>query len=332
MRKSFSLNLAAGVLGVGLAAAPSFADIKVSDGLSLSGFIDMSMSGSIPEGAPNTLDASLDQFELDLMYKFSDKLTARVDLAQGGVATAGTVPAVFVEQAFFSYSFGAASLTGGRWLSATGFESAEPTGLYQYSASVYCDGVNSGVGTPCLYGGYQDGVNVSYTISPMLSVYAGISGGSVGDAATGVDAAGSTSLLSPAIEAQVTLTPVTGVTAKAAYLFDDVGAFNYSLVNVWASYAGGPLTVGAEFNYFTNFGVEDNNGTAWLAMANYKLTNEFALTGRVSSIMSDLGEDETGITLSPSYALASNWLLVAEVSQLLEAETTTYAVESLITF
>ena len=330
MRKSLSLNLAAGALG--LMAASSFAEIKVNDALSLSGFADMSIYGASPSTGSSTLDASLDQFEMDFMFKLTDNFSLRADIAQGGAGGAVTAGAIGVEQAYFTYTMGSAALMGGRFLSSTGFESAEPTGLYQYSASVYCDNTNQAV--PCIYGGYQNGLALSYTISPMISVYGAVIGSTAGSSAVGYDAAGSTSLKDPAVEVQVSLAPVEGVTVKAAYLYDAfAGAPEaYNLANIWASYAKGPLTVAAEFNYFMNFTAIDDNGTAWLAMANYKLTDKIAATARVSSIASDLGEDETGITLSPSYAMNGNWLLVAEVSQLLDAEVTTYAFESLVSF
>jgi hypothetical protein len=335
MRKSFSVNLAAGAIG--LMAATTFADIKVNDQLSLSGFLDMSAY----ETNDGPITGAIDQFEIDFLFKFNDKISARVDLAQGGVgggaptnlASGETVSAsLALEQGFITYTEGAASLFVGKFLSATGFESAEPTGLYQYSASVYCDGVGQAV--PCVYGGYQNGVALSYSLSPMLSVYGAVVGSTAGIPSTGVDPAGSTSLKDPAVEVQVSLMPVEGVTVKAAYLYDAfAGAPEaYNLANVWASYAKGPITVGAEFNYFMNFTAVDDNGTSWLAMANYKLTDKIAATARVSAIASDLGEDETGITFSPSYSVNGNWLIVTEVSRLLDAEVTTFALESLVMF
>lgn len=329
MRKSVSMGLVASVLGMGMANA----EVKVSDALTLSGFVDKSITSGMPASGPMTLDASLDQVELDLAFKLSDKLSLRIDIAQGGAGGAVGTGALGAEQAYFTYALSEKlNLMGGRFLSSTGFESAEPTGLYQYSASVYCDGVGQAI--PCVYGGYQNGVAASYSISPMISVYGALVGSTAGAAATGVDAAGSTSLKDPAVEVQVSLMPVEGVTVKAAYLYDAfAGAPEaYNLANVWASYAKGPLLVGAEFNYFTNFTAVDDNGTSWLAMANYKLTDKFAATARVSAITSDLGEDETGVTLSPSYAVNANWLIVAEVSRLLDAEVTALALESLIMF
>src|SRR5690606_34215558 len=76
MRKSVSMGLVAGVLGMGLANA----EIKVDDKLSLTGFIDMSAGANFPDGGAAGYGAGFDQFELDFLYKFTDKLSAQVDL------------------------------------------------------------------------------------------------------------------------------------------------------------------------------------------------------------------------------------------------------------
>src|SRR5690606_3500469 len=150
MRTSVSMGLAAGILGMGIASA----GIKVSDALSLSGFIDMSATAGLPDTGPKSLTASFDQFELDFLYTFSDKLSAQVDVNSIGGG------ALELEQAFIAYTAGPATLYAGKFLSATGFEAAEPTGLYQYSYSRNCDRTVGG----CVYGGYQNGVAVSYTV------------------------------------------------------------------------------------------------------------------------------------------------------------------------
>src|SRR5690606_2440092 len=143
------------------------------------------------------------------------------------------------------------------------FEAAEPTGLYQYSYS-----------KTLVYGGYQNGAAVSYTISPMISLY----GALVGSVWDGRDA----DIKKPGYEVQLSLTPIEGLTVKAAYAgeqdlatYDPVvdtlmGVSNQSLVNVWASYATGPVTVAAEVNYLMDWDLSDDKGLGYLAMVNYK--------------------------------------------------------------
>jgi hypothetical protein len=324
MRKSSSLNLAAGALG--LMAVASFADVKVNDQLSLSGFVDMSAY----ETNDGPITAAVDQFEVDFLFKFSDKLSARVDLAQGGVGgglngarlvTATdtvTTGSLFVEQAFITYTEGAASLFVGKFLSATGFESAEPTGLYQYSASA----------TVSAYGGYNTGIGASFTLSPMVSLYGALFTS---------EWTGDNTVATPGGEAGVTLTPVTGVTVKAFYLAEGIEtpAEDYLKqgTNVWASYAMGPLLAAGEVNYIMNWDAEDSDGLGFLVMTNYKLTDKIAGTLRYSQLKTDaMAEASNEFTVSPSYAFTSNWWALFEYRRDINAEINSYGLETTITF
>ena len=312
MRKSTSLNLAAGALG--LLAASSFADIKVSDQLSLSGFIDMSTYYNTQvftfPGFTGTADepgATFDQFELDFMYKFSDKLSARVDLNGGQGAVA-------VEQGFISYAATSAlTIQTGKFLSVSGWEAAEPTGMYQYDYS-----------NAFVYGGYQNGINVSYTVSPMIALYAALVDGIwVADG----------SLERPGIEAQVALFPTKEITVKATNLFQQSPGYITDVINVWGAYTAGPLTAALEGNYLMNYTAEDDNGFGGLIMANYKLTDALAVTGRFSMLDTDaMAEATQEVTIAPSLALTSNWFLLADVKYQLAAEELGFALETTVTF
>lgn len=298
MRKSVTMGLMAGVLGMSLANA----EIKVSDQLSLSGFIDMSTTAGFPDAGPKTYTATFDQFELDFMYKFSDKLSARVDLNSiGGGAT------VF-EQGFISYAASSAlTVQAGKFLSVSGWEAAEPTGMYQYS---YSDAL--------VYGVYQNGVNVSYVVSPMISLYA-----SYVDAIWGADG----DMKRPGFEGQVAVMPTKEVTVKVTGMYEQEPGYGKSVINAWGAYVMGPLTAAVEGDYLMNYRFEDDNGIGYLAMVNYKLSDVLAVTGRFSGISTDgtiaatVGPPPTPavakltqqeITVSPSYALAPNWLILAE--------------------
>ncbi|HLP40905.1 MAG TPA: hypothetical protein VK465_05315, partial [Fibrobacteria bacterium] len=106
----------------------------------------------------------------------------------------------------------------------------------------------------------------------------------------------------------------------------------------------GPLTVAAEYNQLFSWLVKDSQGNpsasdesgmGWLAMANYKITDNYAATVRYSGIVfPDLGkgDPDTEITFSPSVALTPNWLALAEVKYEIDAERTNYAVESTFSF
>src|SRR5689334_11722625 len=79
MKKSTNLKVLMAMATFG--AVSSYADIKLTDNLSTSGFIDMSLNGAKDsvKGNDATLNASLDQFEVDFMYKYGN-VSARADI------------------------------------------------------------------------------------------------------------------------------------------------------------------------------------------------------------------------------------------------------------
>jgi hypothetical protein len=318
---------------VGLGAVSSFAEIKLTDNLSMTGFLDMSASGIAKDTGDATLGMSFDQLELDFLYKFGN-LSARADINRYGSET------ITFEQGFITYSTGPLSFNFGRFLSTSGFEAAEPTGLFQYSVS---KNLYNNLGSGGVYGGYQNGVSVGYT-TPLFGLYGAV----VSDLWSGLE----TEILnSPGFEGQVSVTPMEGLTAKVSalhQLYDDkvadLGDESQTFLNAWVSFAKGPLTVAAEYNHMLSWMIRDGSGAAvdedqdgmgWLAMANYKITDNYAATVRYSGIVfPDLGEGDpdTEITFSPSVALTPNWLALAEVKYEIDAEWTSYAVESLFSF
>jgi hypothetical protein len=330
MIKSKTIPMALAMLGLG--AATSFAEVKVSDSLSMSGFVDMSASGVLPDSGDATLNGNLDQYELDFMLKYG-YFSARADLNM--VSTAGSN--VTLEQGFITAALtDGLSLSLGRFLSSSGFEAAEPTGLYQYSTS-----------KTLVYGGYQNGLNLAYS-TPMFGVY--------GAVVSDLWNTGETELLkTPGVEAQVSVMPVEGVTAKATVLWQTYDTTlshgtdeNQGLINVWAQYSLGKITAAAEYNQLLSWsktypGVipvtkDDLSGMGWLVMANYKITDQFAATVRYSALtiddkVSTTDDMDSEVTFSPSFAVSPHWFALAEVKQEFgNLEQTSYAVESTFSF
>jgi hypothetical protein len=315
MTDTKKLPLAMTVLGC--LASASIAEVKVNDNFSLSGFVDMSAAGMKPDEGDATLGASLDQYEMDFFYKFGF-FSARADIN----SSTGPKNGLTTEQAFITATLTPElSLGMGRFLSSSGFEAAEPTGLYQYSYSKSMSGCAAG--TPdCVYGGYQNGLNLAYN-TPKFGIY--------GAVVTDLWNSGETELLNtPGFEGQISLMPAAGFTIKAAQLWqmidkkdtNTLGDDGQGLTNVWASYAQGPLTVAAEFNYMESWklapGFDDYTGMGWMAMANYKVTDKFAATVRYSALSFDDKNSSTDdmnseVTFSPSFAISPNWLVLAEV-------------------
>lgn len=316
---------------IGLGAAASYAEIKINDNLSTSGFIDMSLNGFAPDSGDATLNASLDQYELDFMYKYGN-VSARADINATPSFSSPGVPAVdsskgatsssvYLEQAFVTGTVGSLSISAGRFLSSSGFEAAEPTGMFQYSYS-----------KTLVYGYYQNGLNLSYS-TPKFGLYGAVVSDLWNPQEFDV-------MNSPGFEGQVSLMPVEGVTVKAAYLYqmyDTTGTGttneNQQLFNVWGQYASGPITVAAEYNMMIDWdGAGDKNGNGWLAMANYKFTDKAAATVRYSGVKFDKKDADTEVTFSPSFLVSPNWLALAEAKYEIDKKQFDYAVESTFSF
>ena len=287
-----------------------FAAQTVYAEVEFSGFVDMSVFSDDGDAS-----MSLDQFELDASTDLGGGISMRAD-----VNALGPTAPVELEQAFITYDTGEGlALTVGKFLSCTGFEAAEPTGMYQYSYSA-----------TLVYGGYQNGVAASYG-TDMFGLYGAIVS-SVWDGAE-TDVSGDESDVG--FEAQVALMPVAGITAKAALAKED----EQTLINVWGLLETGPLSIAAEVNSMSDWG-EYESGVGYLGMVNYGLSDQVGVTARYSAIAwTPIGggeDDETSeITIAPSYAVSDNWSLIGEVKMLTEGDAdavTQIALESLLTF
>ena len=119
------------------ALAPAFAEVKLTDNLSLSGFLDMS-SVITDNGDDTAASLSFDQFELDFHFDYGS-VTGRVDIDSTGTfihpgEDINEGQRVILEQGFVTYTLpedtlSGVSITTGRFLSTFGFETAEPTVL-----------------------------------------------------------------------------------------------------------------------------------------------------------------------------------------------------------
>jgi hypothetical protein len=124
------------------ASSYSFAEIALTESLSVEGFVDMSYTdrdgtgiNHVPVTNEETADSAIgiDQVEFDFKFNAGGPVTAQVDIEYEGGTTNGTG----VEQAFVTYDLGNDSaLTFGRFDAQLGFEAFEPTGLYQFSNAI----------------------------------------------------------------------------------------------------------------------------------------------------------------------------------------------------
>ncbi len=309
-------------------AASSFSmgEIVINDFLSFEGFVDMSYSNTNADvdflGNESDNSYGIDQVEIDWLFDF-DVVTAQIDLAyEGSDGTQDTV----VEQAFATYHLdNGGAVTAGRFASMLGFESFEPTGLYQYSfaygidpdgalsaiSAGFADDFNGGV-LPL----YDQGVKYTYEsestffgISLVDSVDTGRLGGD-DDNSYGVEVAG-------AYDAG------NGLSFFLGGRYDNAESsgtqMDQYLVDAYVTYETGAWLFAAEYVYAQDEfdGGSDIDVNQALVMANYAYSDAASVTGRVSYVNFDVFGDELEAfkyTLAHNYAFTDNLALVTEAS------------------
>ncbi|MCG8494680.1 MAG: porin, partial [Enterobacterales bacterium] len=293
--KTFNKTLLASAVGMALASTSSYAEIELGKGLSVTGFVDMSFVYTEYDGDVESDQVfGVDQVEVDFLYSGADGVSAQVDIEYGESSNDGAgADDTFVEQAFITKKVtDEFSVTAGRFLSYSGWETEEPTGLYQYSGTGYGG---------FFYGGYQQGIT-GYYDGEVVDFMASF----VNDAFDPVE----TDNESISVELGVAVEPVEGVTAKLFYI--DQAEDEY--INFWTSYSVDAITLAVEYNTAE---LEDGTeGDGYLLMGNYA-SGKFGFTVRYHAWEVEDGDGNTtteadAITLAPSYAMTDNLLLVAE--------------------
>lgn len=320
-----SLTFSSIAAAVALASPTSYAQTDLSEvlkGFSASGFIDMSFVNTDVDDADSTeKEFNVDQVEVDFFFKGKDGISAQVDIEFGENGTGNGEDETFVEQVFITKQFNESfSLTAGRFLSYTGWETEEPTGLYQFSGTGYA---------PVFYGFYQQGVSGQYKVNNAVSFTLSV----VNDLFSDPIESDTTNLGS---EFGIHLSPLPGVTAKAFYLSET----DRDAVNVWASYEVSGFTFAAEYNTAEGTTGLDEESDGYLLMANYA-SGDYGITFRYHAYETeDAGgttiTDLSGITIAPSLTVGDNLLLVAEyrldTDDISDVDTNTFALEALFTF
>jgi len=284
---NYNKNLVACALAACLAPA-AHAQIELGSGFSVTGFIDMTYFNIDVDGAESTeRSIGVDQFETDLLFEGSNGISAQVDIEYGG--TSGT-PETFVEQAFITKSFtDKLSLKAGRFLSYTGWETEEPTGLYQFSGTGYA---------PFFYGWYQQGVSATYDFGAVQ-----LMGSVINSAFDPTDYNSDAE-----IELGVGISPGESFTAKLFYIEEEEDTYS----NLWASYKIGNVTLAAELvDRDLEFGAD---GDGYLAMFNWS-KGIVGFTVRYAGFEIDDPLDpieNESLTLSPSFKIGDKLLIVTE--------------------
>ncbi|MGB0415406.1 MAG: hypothetical protein ACPGKS_01005 [Coraliomargarita sp.] len=327
-------TLTTALTGAALFGASADAEIILTDEISLYGYLDIYHADQV-DGSDVESEQTVAEFELGMNFTSGDspffavmELSFRDDVneaeTEGGDAYEQTDDLDF-ETAIVGYNYSdELVVTAGNILSYQGWETYDATGLYQFSYA--------GRGfSPFYTAGYAVGAAADYVTEDFaLGVWVGDS-----DVDTGTS-----------WEFLAAYTGIEGLTVKGIYAMDP----GYDTYNVWASYEIEGFTFAAEYIYSeadeTNglsFGEFDDSydvdeSTGYLLMVNYAW-EKAGLTFRYSVqedevVGGDDPDDWECFTLSPSYMLSDNLLVLAEISSY-EGETGDeeyYAVEFIYTF
>lgn len=301
------------LLSIGAVSSANADNTKSMEKLSVSGFIDMSYVYSDVDGVGSTSVSGIDQVEIDISYDFGNKLTATVDIEYENAAEG-----VDLEQAFINYAVtDNFSVKAGRFLSYTGWETQEPTGLFQFSGTGYAK---------YFYGYYQQGISGIYSgdgYAVAVSVVNDLAGPQ------------STDSEHPGIETMIALMPTDEITIKGFYSKDG----DVELINTWASYSKDALTLAVEYNTAEDSAFVGSEASGYLLMANYAISEKFGLTIRyhdwdIEDASGGMIEEASGITISPSFSVNENLLMVFEyrMEEINNIDADTLAIEALVTF
>ena len=280
-----------------MTSASASAEVVLTENLSLTGFLGISASNVDKDAYGDTASSSdssaeIDEFEVDFLFS-QDKINAQVDLNYlGGPGD------VELEQAHIGYAVSDSfSLKAGKFLSCIGFESFDMNGKYQYSAAA-----------STVYPGHHTG---------LAGVYSGDTFGVYGSVVDGTwSADGDTDNLG--YEVQVFTSPAEGLTIKLGYATEDLettlGQNDMAMLNLWAGYSVGSLTVAAEYSNLEEFVKKDEflgDGDAYMLMGNYAFTDSVNATLRYSHVDTDWAEIDE-FTISPRFVISDSVSVITE--------------------
>jgi len=296
-QKTLAMLIAATTIG---ASNTALAEIELGE-VVISGYLDMSMSTTSVDDGEDSDNAGLDRAEVRFNSQLDDKVSIEAHVAGGADEDYDLEQAHMVYQATDQFS-----IKAGKYLSALGWEAFHAPDLFQWSVS-----------TALVYPAFFNGVSAKYK-TDSFEVY--------GSLASGIWDSTDTNSNEFGYEAAFKFTGVEGLTlflGTASGAPGDTPATDYdqTLINFWASYAVGGLTLAAEFNDLSDWGGENIDGESWLVMMNYAFDGGFGLTLRTSAIDVDDGTDREKYTIAGSYAATDNVSLVLEFNTTTDNQT-----------
>ncbi len=298
------------------------ADVEVS------GYLDMSVNSTDTDGMSNVDSAGLDRAEVRFKSELAEGLAIEAHVAGGSDEDFD------LEQAHMTYALSdALSLVAGKYRSKLGWEAFHAPDLYQWSTSA-----------TLVYPGMVNGAGLTYTMGG-FEIY--------GAALASAWDSTSTDTGESAFEGNIRFTQIENLTVFVGYATEEMAAtemteetpamasYDQALINVWASYMIGEITLAAEYNDVSDWGGVDNDGEGWLAMVAIPVNDQLGVTLRTSALSVDnaAGAAVTDIekwTVAPTYSVNDNLGLVLEYNNSEDKttgiESSQVALEAIVTF
>ena len=169
-----------------------------------------------PDDEDSDKNSGIDQWEIQLLYDFGMGLTANVDVEWDDNGD-GNGEEMHLEQAYLTYQ-ATPEFSGkaGRFLSYSGWETEDPTGLYQYSGTGY---------GKYFYGAYQQGLSGLYSrdwFTGAVSVVTDI--GNLDGDVTDMD--------NMAVEVMAAIAPTDSITWKTFYMGQESDINNEDIIHI----------------------------------------------------------------------------------------------------
>lgn len=284
-------------------ASTASAEVKINDYLAVEGYAVASATITDPDSGSNDETAfdsglgNLDAINIAILGTYGD-FSGKASLHY--VPDSGGSDAEILDL-YLSYTTGAVTITGGKYLSYLGYEAFHPVAMTQLTY-----GFASGIPA------YHTGIKADFTVSDVLTIGASVSDSLFpGSTATFGDKGDGDFGDGLGYELVATYTGIEKLTVFLGFGFDDDdNATSDYVINFWFSYAlSDVLTLGGEISYLEDF------STSYILTAQYAFSEKFSTLFRWSAQESDSpSEWGTYLTVSPSYAITDNLAIRGEVS------------------
>lgn len=279
------------------------AEVKINENLSVSGYAVAAGTLSEPDAGSSSgtqFDSgttNLDAIKVAVSGNY-DALSGKVSLFYVPESTSGDSEAGILD-AFATYSAGAVSVTGGKFLSYLGYEAWDPINMTTISYG------NSWSAIPGYHTGGKidfagEGFALGAAVTDSLYMDADHFFGGDGDFSNGLG-----------YEFIASFTGIEKLTVFAGVGIEDADGVDTQYVyNLWTSYAlSDSLTVAAEYTY-NDDGVDDFSRYAFFGT--YTVSEAIAVTARVSGIIEDVYG--TAFTIAPTYTFNEFFSVRAEAT------------------